>query len=203
MTLPVFVAFCSSFFLIAISPGLCMTLAMSLGIRVGLRRTLWMMGGELLGIVIVAVAALAGVSALLLRAPDVLQIAKLFAAAYLTWSAYRAWMAGPVDGLQRLDATVSRAALASQGFVTAISNPKAWVFFAALLPPFIAPERPLLPQAVTLLVAMVVIEFICLLIYAQGGRVLSDALSRRGWGQWLNRISALLMVAVAIWLLVG
>ena len=32
-------AFCGSFFLIALSPGLCMTLAMSLGISIGVRRT--------------------------------------------------------------------------------------------------------------------------------------------------------------------
>ena len=52
--------FIPTFFLVSVSPGLCMTLAMTLGMRVGLRRTCWMMGGEVLGVTLVALAALAG-----------------------------------------------------------------------------------------------------------------------------------------------
>ncbi|MGD8380221.1 MAG: LysE family translocator [Gammaproteobacteria bacterium] len=203
MHLSVLVAFCASFFLIAISPGLCMTLAMSLGISVGVRRTLWMMGGELVGIGLVGAAALGGVAALLLNAPGVFGVAKLLGAAYLLWSGYRAWTAPANIGGQPHWKVAGAGYLMSQGFITAISNPKAWIFFAALLPPFIDPAKPVLPQAGLLLGAMIVIEFICLLLYAHGGRVLSDYLANKGLGQWLNRTSATLMVAVAVWLLLG
>ena len=47
MNLTRLIAFSASFFLVALSPGLCMNLAMSLGISIGVRRTLWMMAGEL------------------------------------------------------------------------------------------------------------------------------------------------------------
>jgi threonine/homoserine/homoserine lactone efflux protein len=50
---------------------------------------------------------------------------------------------------------------------------------------------------------MVVIEFSALLIYAWGGRGLSEWLLRRGQAQWLNRVAALLMVVVAGWLVLG
>ena len=194
-------AFCGSFFLIAASPGLCMTLAMSLGISVGVRRTLWMMLGELVGIALVGAAAMAGVAALLLGAPQVFAAFKVGGAAYLLWTAWRTWNA-PVAAL----ATTSRftpSALCAQGFVTAVSNPKAWAFMMALLPPFIDPTVPLAPQMTVLLALMVVIEFTCLLIYAQGGRSLSELLLRRGQAQWLNRVAASLMVGVALWLLLG
>jgi homoserine/homoserine lactone efflux protein len=194
-------AFCGSFFLIALSPGLCMTLAMSLGISIGVRRTLWMMLGEVVGIALVGAAAMAGVAALLLADPRIFAAFKIAGAAYLLWTAWRSWNA-PVAAL----ATASRftpLALCTQGFVTAVSNPKAWAFMMALLPPFIDPAVPLAPQMAVLLALMVVIEFICLLIYAQGGRSLSELLLRRGQAQWLNRIAAGLMVGVAFWLLLG
>lgn len=194
-------AFCGSFFLIALSPGLCMTLAMSLGISIGVRRTLWMMLGELAGIALVGAAAMGGVAAVLLGAPGVFTTFKLAGAAYLLWTAWRTWHA-PVTALTATPA-ITRRALCAQGFITAVSNPKAWAFMMALLPPFIDLTRPLAPQMAVLLVLMIVIEFTCLLIYAGGGRTLSELLLRRGQAQWLNRVAAGLMVGVAGWLVLG
>lgn len=194
-------AFSGSFFLIALSPGLCMTLAMSLGISIGVRRTLWMMLGELGGIALVGAAAMSGVAALLLAAPELFVAFKVVGAAYLLWTAWRTW--GSSASAVATAPRVTRLALCTQGFVTAVSNPKAWAFMMALLPPFIDPSAPLAPQMAALLALMVVIEFTCLLIYAQGGRSLSELLLRRGQAQWLNRAAASLMVGVAIWLLLG
>ena len=42
--------FIPTFFFVSITPGMCMTLAMTLGMSIGVRRTLWMMIGELLGV---------------------------------------------------------------------------------------------------------------------------------------------------------
>jgi polysaccharide export outer membrane protein len=53
-TLAVFIP---TIFFISITPGMCMTLAMTLGLKVGLRRTLWMMLGEVFGVALVAVLA--------------------------------------------------------------------------------------------------------------------------------------------------
>ncbi len=178
-----------------------MTLAMSLGISIGVRRTLWMMLGELVGIALVGAAAMGGVAALLLGAPQVFAGFKIAGAAYLLWTAWRTWSA-PVAGLASAP-RLTPAALCAQGFITAVANPKAWAFMMALLPPFIDLTAPLAPQMAVLLALMIVIEFSCLLIYAKGGRTLSDVLLRRGQAQWLNRIAASLMVGVAVWLLLG
>ena len=195
-------AFSFSFFLIALSPGLCMTLAMTLGISLGIRRTLWMMLGELAGIVVVAIAALGGVATLMVAYPRVFALLKFAGAIFLLWSALKAWRSTTAIAGNARAATLTERQLIAQGFVTATSNPKAWVFFAALLPPFIDPARPIVPQAVILLSLMVVIEFISLLIYAGGGRALMELLTRRGLGHWLNRVSACLMVGIAGWLIV-
>lgn len=49
--------FIPTFFFVSITPGMCMTLAMTLGMSIGIRRTIWMMIGELIGVSIVATAA--------------------------------------------------------------------------------------------------------------------------------------------------
>ncbi len=49
-------------FFVSVTPGMCMTLSMTLGMTIGVRRTFWMMAGELLGVGLVAAAAVIGVA---------------------------------------------------------------------------------------------------------------------------------------------
>ena len=59
--------FIPTFFLVSITPGMCMTLAMTLGMSIGISKTLWMMWGELLGVALVAISAVVGVSAMMIK----------------------------------------------------------------------------------------------------------------------------------------
>jgi homoserine/homoserine lactone efflux protein len=189
MDLTRLITFGASFFFVALSPGLCMTLAMSLGISIGVRRALWMMAGELAGILLVGTAAVVGVAALLLQAPTVFAVFKWIGAAYLVYMGWQTWRSEPPRlDVQEGDRRRSAASLIFQGFITAVSNPKAWAFMVALLP---------------MLALMLVIEFISLQIYAHGGRALSEQLHRRGKARWLNRVAGSLMVGVGIWLALG
>ncbi|MFO1402298.1 MAG: LysE family translocator [Steroidobacteraceae bacterium] len=194
-------AFCASYFLIAVSPGLCMMLALSLGVSIGVRRALPMMLGEMAGIALVGAAVMAGIAALLLNAPRAFVAFKIAGAGYLLWAAWLTWKA-PVATAGAAVRSDPRA-LFSQGFITAVSNPKAWVFQASLLPTFIDTRAALVPQAIGLLVLMVALEFASMLLYARGGRSFGAWLLSRGHGRILNRVSALLMVGVALWLLLG
>jgi homoserine/homoserine lactone efflux protein len=200
MDLTLLITFAASFFVVSLSPGLCMTLAMSLGISIGVRRTLWMMAGELTGIAVVAASAVVGVGALLQKAPTAFAVFKWIGAAYLLYMGWQTWRAEPLRPDQPAAGGRTRSALVAQGFVTAVANPKAWAFFVALLPPFIDENRPLAPQLLAMLALMLIIEFICMQIYAHGGRALGDQLYRRGKARWLNRIAGTLMVVVGIWL---
>ncbi len=197
------IAFALTFSLIAFSPGLCMTLAMTLGISIGVKRTLWMMIGELSGIIVVGASAIFGIAALMLQYPQVFDVALYAAAVYLVWTALRTWRASADVKVSGRGVGMSNRQLIAAGFITATSNPKAWIFDASLLPTFINPDQAIVPQAVILLSIIVVIEFICLLIYASGGRALMERLTRRGLDHWLNRIAALMMFGVAIWLVLS
>ena len=195
------VVFFPTFFLVSITPGLCMTLALSLGIRYGVRRTLWMMWGELLGVGLVALASVLGVAAILLRFPLAFTILKGLGGLYLIYLGLKSWRTA-AHGLKLADTHYSSAlALFGQGFVTAIANPKGWAFMVALLPPFIDEAAPLAPQLVTLVVVIFCTEFISLLAYATGGRSLRKLLETPGNTQLLERISGSVMIGLGVWLL--
>ena len=90
-----------------------------------------------------------------------------------------------------------------QGFVTAVANPKGWAFFIALLPPFIDGQQPLLLQLSLLLSIILLIEFICLVLYAGGGRTLNHLLQKSNNVRLLNRIAGTMMFGVGLWLALG
>lgn len=202
-TLSVFVP---TFLFVSLTPGMCMTLAMVLGMTQGVKRTLWMMVGELLGVGLVAAAAGAGVAALMLRQPDLFVLFKWLGGAYLGYLGIMMWRSrGRMAIPSELDTgpPASPLQLAMQGFVTAVANPKGWAFFMVLLPPFLDSSRPL-PGQLTLLIAVILtIEFASMLVYATGGKTLRNVLGKSGNVRLLNRIAGTLMIGVGLWLALG
>ncbi|GAA3907993.1 LysE family translocator [Halomonas cibimaris] len=202
-TLSVFVP---TFLLVSLTPGMCMTLAMVLGMTQGVKRTLWMMLGELLGVGLVAVAAGVGVAALMLKTPGVFAVFKWLGGAYLIYLGVMMWrsrgrMAIP-EGLDQ-GVRAGRGPLFVQGLVTAVANPKGWAFLMVLLPPFLDDSRALGPQLAILVAVILTIEFACLVLYATGGKTLRRLLSRGAGVRLLNRVSAALMAGVGLWLALG
>lgn len=198
--------FIPTFFLVSLTPGMCMTLAMVLGMTQGVARALWMMVGELVGVGLVAFAAGAGVATLMLKMPALFAVFKWLGGAYLVYLGLLMWrsrgrMAIPADIEDT--APASRRVLAMQGFVTAVANPKGWAFFVALLPPFLDAGQPVAGQLVGLIAIILTLEFGCLLLYASGGKSLRHLLGRSGNVRLLNRIAGTLMVGVGVWLALG
>jgi homoserine/homoserine lactone efflux protein len=197
--------FIPTFFAVSATPGLCMTLALTLGMTIGIRRSLWMMLGELAGVALVATSALLGISALLLTYPSLFLALKYIGGAYLIYLAIQLWLSrgkmAMSNDVKEID--VAPSALISQGFVTAIVNPKGWAFFIALLPPFIDESRDLLPQATLLIGIILFFELVCMLLYASGGRVLRNLLQEQGNVKIMNRIAGTMMFTVALWLILS
>ncbi|WP_076924230.1 LysE family translocator [Pseudoalteromonas sp. EB27] len=196
--------FIPTFFFVSITPGMCMTLAMTLGMSIGVRRTLWMMIGELLGVASVAIAAVLGVASVMLNYPDAFAILKWVGGAYLIYIGFNMWRAkGKMSVDTSKPSDVSRKSLFTQGFVTAIANPKGWAFMISLLPPFISVEHAVAPQLLVLLGVIMTTEFLSMLAYATGGKSLRLFLARGDNIKWMNRIAGSLMVAVGVWLALG
>jgi threonine/homoserine/homoserine lactone efflux protein len=201
--LPRLSVFVPTFILVSLTPGMCMMLSLSLGMSVGVRRTLWMMIGELAGVGLVAVSAVIGAAAIMLRYPSLFIALKLAGGAYLVYLGVTMWRAGGKSNMPSVTGstpTLRPIPLISQGFVTAVANPKGWAFFIALLPPFLDADSALAPQLTVLVGLILTIEFSSLLLYAGGGRLVRRFLDKPRNVVWLNRIAGTLMMAVGVWL---
>tara|TARA_B110000971_G_C19977572_1_gene485756 strand:+ start:797 stop:1414 length:618 start_codon:yes stop_codon:yes gene_type:complete len=205
MSSALLLALIPTFFFVSVTPGMCMTLSLTLGMTVGIRRTMWMMLGELFGVGLVAVLVVIGAAALIVQYPQLFVMLKLAGGGYLLYLGVQLWrsrgkMAIDLDGAPK---NTGRLQLASQGLITAIANPKGWAFFIALLPPFIDPALPLSNQLVMLLSVILTLEAMSLMLYALGGKSLSKVLQKSGNVRLMNRIAGTLMVGVAGWLALG
>ncbi|GAA0829660.1 MULTISPECIES: LysE family translocator [Marinomonas] len=206
MNLALLSAFIPTFFFVSITPGMCMTLAMTLGMTIGVKRALWMMLGELTGVATVATLSAIGVAALLLNYPTAFSVLKAMGGLYLAYIGIQMWLSKgkmAIKAQEEGGVAATSFELISQGFVTAIANPKGWAFFVALLPPFLDSSQPLASQLVVLIAIILCLEFTCLVIYAMGGRTLRSVLMKSGNVRIMNRVAGTLMIFVGGWLAIG
>lgn len=172
MSLEIWLVFVVTVFFVSATPGPNMLLAMTHGIRFGVRGALPTMAGLLLALGLIMAASAAGLGALLATSELLFSVVKYLGAAYLVYLGYKAWRA-PVGG-EVGDAEVTEGESSywqrfRTGFLVAMSNPKAFVFFTALFPQFMRADVPQLPQLMVLAGTFYVIEGAWQLMYAFGG----------------------------------
>jgi threonine/homoserine/homoserine lactone efflux protein len=194
--------FIPTFFFVSITPGMCMTLALSMGMSIGLKKTFYMMWGELAGVALIATLCAVGVATLMLQYPTLFLVLKYGGGLYLIFLGVQMWLSRGKMSLKSnpVDFSISKKALAIQGFVTAIANPKGWAFFIALLPPFLDDNLPLAPQLIVLISLILILEFLCLIIYASGGNMVRKFLCDDSNIKLLNKIAGSMMIGIGIWL---
>lgn len=144
---------------LSLSPGPNGLLALTHGVLHGRRQTLYTISGGAVGFVLVIALSLFGIGALLQASASWLLLLKWVGGVYLVWLGIQVWRAPPV-GLE-LQGTAERrsgASLFRQGFLSAVTNPKAVLFFAAFLPQFIDPARPLFTQFVIMAGTFALVE---------------------------------------------
>nr|WP_321385329.1 LysE family translocator [uncultured Vibrio sp.] len=198
--------FIPTFFFVSITPGMCMTLALTLGMSVGYRRTLWMMIGELAGVALVSVSAVLGIAAIMLNYPWLFVALKFIGGAYLLYLGIEMWRSrGKLAINLETESALPQGNwnLVIQGFVTAIANPKGWAFMISLLPPFIDQNAALAPQLTVLISIILMFEFICMSLYATGGKGLKRVLGHSKNVRLMNRVAGTLMMGVGVWLLMS
>jgi threonine/homoserine/homoserine lactone efflux protein len=114
--------------------------------------------GLITGLAVHTIAASIGVSALLLASAEAFALVKLAGALYLGFlgiralqSAYRTWKhpQGAADETPERDAGPAIKVWAS-AFAANVLNPKAALFFVAVLPQFVTESAPVLPQILLL-----------------------------------------------------
>jgi len=188
---------------VSFTPGLCMTLAFTLGLSIGYQRTLWMMVGELSGVATVFTATFWSLGWLLSRDPIYFQIVSLLGGAYLLYLAYHLFRQTPEAIKVRNLENTNPVSLAILGYITAVSNPKGWAFLMALLPGFVSTDTALIPQFIIMMGIMLTTEFISMTAYATGGQWLANRLGGSKGIVNANRVAASMLTLAALWVLSG
>lgn len=167
---------------LSLSPGPNGLLALTHGALHGWRRTLATIVGGAVGFVVVIAVSLFGVGALVQATPGGLVAMKWVGGAYLAWLGVQVWRAPAVG--HELDADVRAAitppAMARQGFLSAVTNPKGLLFFVAFLPQFVDPARALALQFVVMAASFALVEILTELMLAAGAHRLRPWLARVG-----------------------
>jgi homoserine/homoserine lactone efflux protein len=144
---------------LSLSPGPNGLLALTHGALHGRRKALYTILGGAFGFVVIIALSLFGIGALLKTSLLWLAVMKWAGGAYLVWLGIQVWRS-PAIGIQAGASTPPRAgwSLFQQGALSALTNPKALLFFTAFLPQFVDPARSLLLQFVVMAGTFAAIE---------------------------------------------
>ncbi|GJB78214.1 threonine transporter RhtB [Pseudomonas putida] len=198
----VWLGFFAACWVISLSPGAGAIASMSSGLQYGFWRGYWNALGLQLGLILQIAIIAAGVGAVLAASATAFQIIKWFGVAYLVYLAYKQWRALPLDmsdesAVRPIGKPLS---LVFRGFLVNVSNPKALVFMLAVLPQFINPHEPLLPQYVAITVTMVAVDMLVMAGYTGLAARVLRLLRTPKQQKRLNRTFAGLFIGAATFL---
>lgn len=144
----------------SLSPGPNGLLAVTHGALHGRRRTLFTIAGGLLGFVLLMALCMFGIGTLLKTSLLWLTVLKWMGGAYhLAWLGFRLWRSPPMTVEVHGAGPALGGALFRKGLLTAVTNPKGLLFFSALLPQFIDPQRSLAVQFAVMVATYTATEF--------------------------------------------
>lgn len=169
-----FLAFIPAALALNLTPGADMMFCFAQGVRSGPRAALAASAGISAGSLVHVVLAGLGLGALVAAFPWLFGTIRWVGAAYLAWLAWKTWHT-PLVGAEAVARGSSRAF--RDGLIVNLSNPKVILFILALVPQFIDPALPVLPQFLA-----------CGAVLAVGGFVINGLV-----GVFSGRIGALLL----------
>jgi|EndMetStandDraft_9_1072997.scaffolds.fasta_scaffold143854_2 threonine/homoserine/homoserine lactone efflux protein len=179
-------------------PGPDVAAIVGSGLSGGLRRAFSVVVGIILGHAVWMTAAVTGLAALAAALGTAFLLIKIAAIAYLLYLAWALWTApvAPVADEALPSSAPSRSGILT-GLAVALSNPKALVFFSAVVPSVLPMQSLTLADDALLIlcssVVFVVVFGAWAVLAAKARTFLGNAASRRGF----NRLSALLIAGSA------
>ncbi len=182
---------------LSLTPGPNGLLALTHGALYGTKKTLATIFGGLLGFAAVIGMSMFGIGALLQASADLLTVLKWVGGAYLVWLGIQVWRSEPLGIASSAESPVSKPTrLFSQGFLSAVTNPKGILFFVAFLPQFIDPNRSLFVQFLIMAATFVFVEFWYELMVATLADRIQPWLKRVGKN--FNRVFGSVFMAIGV-----
>ena len=200
MNIDTVLLFCTMSFLLAITPGPTMLLALSNGIARGAGFAIYGIIGATCANSLLILLVAFGLGSLLSASDAIFNLTRFIGVLYLCWLGIKLWRSHS-SSIDQSSLPAAQSALTPiRAFVrsasVALSNPKGLLFFSAFLPQFINPLQSQIPQYLLLGGIFISIDAVVMLIYAHAGMRAVRYLSARGL-LMLNRCCAIAMFILA------
>ena len=144
-------------------------------------------------------AAALGLGALVIAFPEVFRLISIAGALYVAWLGINALHGAFRTAADPAHATVrmGRSAMVD-GFMVQIANPKAVLFFTAVLPPFMDVTRPAAPQLALFALATIGMDVLSMSAYGLGGAALARRMGEPRFRKGFALLTGLLLLAAAV-----
>ena len=193
------VSFALTCLVIELTPGPNMGYLAVLGATAGRRAGLAAVAGVALGLLVVGVGAALGLAAVIAASPALYEALRWAGIVYFLWLAWDGWREADEIVPEAAEVQRSNARYFGRGLMTNLLNPKAMVFYVAVLPSFVDPARAVAAQTLALSLLFVVIATVLhasiVLLSSTARRFLSNAAQRR----LTARALSLVLVGIAFW----
>lgn len=201
MTTTVLILFMLTSAVAIATPGPTVLLALSNGARYGIRVALFGLLGAMLSDLILIGAVSLGLGAVLAASETAFQILKWIGVVYLLYLGMQLLRTKPEskqDLLQEFTPTTSQPyTIFLKCLLVALTNPKGYLFFSAILPQFVNPQTAQFPQYLLLAVTFTLIDGLIMLAYASGGARAIQLFRTPMAMIWINRFSGGAIIALA------
>ncbi len=173
---------------------------MATGVTQGVRRGYWSILGLEIGLMLQLALVAIGLGAAVANSILAFNITKWIGVAYLLYLAVRQWRSATVDLREQIGKTVDGGAraLVVRGFLVNATNPKGLVFFIAVLPQFVVPTAPLLPQYLAIGVTMIAVDLVVMGLYTSLSSRLLTWLNTPRQQTMVNRVFSGLFATAAV-----
>jgi threonine/homoserine/homoserine lactone efflux protein len=159
--------------------------------------------GNLAGLIVHGVALAAGLSAVLMASATAYAIVKLAGAVYICFLGIQALRSArrlPTrpEGSPGVQRSISPERAFAYGLISTTLNPKPALFFLAVVPQFIDPTHPALPQIAVLVAIHLAVGLIWLNAYAELVQRAKARLRSQRVKRWLEGVTGIVLVALGI-----
>jgi len=200
MTWQIWLAFVTIEAVLSMTPGPAVLYVLSQAIRRGPAKSVWGVGGILSANTMYFALSATSLGAGMVTSYRLFFLIKWLGAAYLVYLGVRSFFgkASIVSLPESNDGSRTGSRILRDGFFLQAANPKAILFFTAILPQFIDAHHNVVFQILVLGISSIVVEFFILFTYGQlAGRALATARSPR-FEKLTNRIAGSLLIGAGI-----
>jgi len=181
-------------------PGPDVVLAITNGSRYGVRHAFFGMAGVVLSDLILIFTVAVGFGAIMIASEFYLSAVRMVGAGYLLFIAIGA-LRTSTGSRHALDPSSpdkahSTKALIVRCFLVAVTNPEAWLFFPAVLPPFVDTNEPIAMQYAVLAIIIAATDVFVLMLYASLGSRAARLLAGPN-AVWIDRLYGIALLGLS------